>query len=307
MEPNVGIDVSKHTLEWCVGPDEKIQHTRNEPRPIAALVRRIVEIDPARIVVESTGGYERKLVLKLAEVGLPVIVVNPRRVRSFGEGLGFLAKTDSIDARLLALFGEKAEPEIRPILQGTDRLLADLVARRRQLVALIVAEKNRRETAVPAVLRTIAPVLRTLEKQVRDLEERIDTMLRQDADRAELLELLQTVPGVGPAVARTLLIDLPELGHLGRREIASLVGVAPFARDSGTFRGARRIRGGRSSVRTALYLAAMTASRFNPTMATTYQRLRQAGKPPKLAFVAIARKLLVALNAIARDRVAWQA
>jgi len=307
MEPNAGIDVSKHTLEWCLGPDQKIQHIRNEPRAIAALVRRMVQSDPARIIVESTGGYERKLVTKLAEAGLPVVVVNPRRVRSFGEGMGFLAKTDAIDARLLALFGEKAEPEIRPILQGTDRLLADLVARRRQLIAIIVAEKNRRETAAPAVLRTIAAVLRTLEKQVRELEERIDTMLRQDADRAELLELLQTVPGVGPAVARTLLIDLPELGHLGRREIASLVGVAPFARDSGTFRGARRIRGGRASVRTALYLAAMTASRFNPVMTATYQRLRQAGKPPKLAFVAVARKLLVALNAIARDRVAWQA
>ena len=214
--------------------------------------------------MESTGGYERKLVLKLAEAGLPVIVMNPRRVRSFGEGMGFLAKTDAIDARLLALFGERVEPEIRPILQGTDRLLADLVARRRQLVAMKTAEKNRKEIAEPVLQRTIAQVVRVLEKQVKDLDARIDSLLEQDADRAELLELLQTVPGIGPAVARTLLIDLPELGHLGRREIASLVGVAPFARDSGKFRGTRRIRGGRASVRTALYLAAMTASRFNP-------------------------------------------
>ena len=306
MTSNVGIDVSKHSLEWCCGSEGTIQHARNEPRPIASLVRRIVSLDPARIVVESTGGYERRLVLKLAEAGLPVVVVNPRRVRSFAVGMGFLAKTDAIDARLLALFGEKAEPPIRPILQGTDRLLADLVARRRQLVAMSVAEQNRRETAVAAVQRTIDPVLRTLRQSIRALEERIDRTLHQDAQTAELLELLQTVPGVGPAVARTLLIDLPELGHLGRREIASLVGVAPFAHDSGTFRGARRIRGGRASVRTALYLAAMTASRFNPTLAVIYQRLRKAGKPPKLAFVAVARKLLVALNAIARDRTAWQ-
>ena len=306
MGTNVGIDVSKHTLEWAVGVEGKIQHTRNELRPIAALVRRMVALDPERIVIESTGGYERAVVAKLAEAGLPVVVVNPRRVRSFGEGMGFLAKTDAIDARLLALFGEKVEPPIRPILQGTDRLLADLVARRRQLVAMIVSEKNRKETASAAVLRTITPVILTLQKLVRDIEQRIDTMLDQDPDRGELLELLQTVPGVGPAVARTLLIDLPELGHLGRREIASLVGVAPFARDSGTFRGARRIRGGRASVRTALYLAAMTASRFNPTLAALYQRLREAGKPPKLAFIAVARKLLVALNAIARDRTAWQ-
>ena len=306
MSACVGIDVAKYTLEWSAGPEGRIQHTRNEPRLIAALVRTMVVLDPERIVIESTGGYERRLVAKLAEAGLPVVVVNPRRVRSFGEGMGFLAKTDAIDARLLALFGEKARPPLRPILQGTDRLLADLVARRRQLVGMIVAEKNRKETAPAAVQRTIAPVLHTLQKLVRDLEQRIDTLLGQDPDRGELLALLQTVPGVGPAVARTLLIDLPELGHLGRREIASLVGVAPFARDSGTFRGARRIRGGRASVRTALYLAAMTASRFNPTLAELYQRLRQAGKPPKLAFIAVARKLLVALNAIARDRTAWQ-
>jgi transposase len=306
MTACVGIDVAKYTLEWSLGSEGKIQHTRNEPRPIAQLARRLVEIDPERIVVESTGGYERALVQKLAEVGLPIVVANPRRVRSFGEGMGFLAKTDAIDARLLALFGEKAQPPIRPILQGTDRLLADLVARRRQLISMIVAEKNRYDTAPRAVRRTIDPVLRTLSKLVRDLEQQIDTTLYRDAERAELLALLQTVPGVGPGVARTLLIDLPELGHLGRREIASLVGVAPFARDSGTMRGVRRVRGGRASVRTVLYLAAMTASRFNPPLTELYQRLRKAGKPPKLAFIAVARKLLVALNAIARDRTAWQ-
>jgi len=228
MAGAVGIDVSKHSLEWSAGSEGSIQHTRNEPRPIAQLTRRLVQIDPERIIVESTGGYERALVGKLAEAGLPVVVVNPRRVRSFGVGMGFLAKTDAIDARLLALFGEKAQPPIRPILQGTDRLLADLVARRRQLVSLIVAEKNRRDTATRPVRRTIDPVLRTLTQLVHKLEHQIDTTLSQDVERAELLELLQTVPGIGPGVARTLLIDLPELGHLGRREIASLVGVAPF-------------------------------------------------------------------------------
>lgn len=302
----VGIDVAKLTLEWSLGSEGKIQHTRNEPRPLAQLARRLVALDPDRIVVESTGGYERALVSKLAEAGLPVVVVNPRRVRSFGEGVGFLAKTDAIDARLLALFGEKVRPPLRPILQGTDRLLADLVARRRQLVSMIVAEKSRRDTAARPVRRTIETVLRTLSKLVRDLERQIDATLQKDAERAELLILLQTVPGVGPGVARTLLIDLPELGHLGRREIASLVGLAPFARDSGTLRGVRRIRGGRASVRTVLYLAAMTASRFNPALAELYQRLRKAGKPPKLAFVALARKLLTFLNAIAREKTPWQ-
>jgi len=302
----IGIDVSKHSLEWTHTSNGTIEHARNEPRPIAQLVRRLLTLDLERIVVESTGGYERGIVLKLAEAGLPVVVVNPRRVRSFGQGMGILAKTDAIDARLLALFGEKVEPPIRPILQGTDRLLADLVARRRQLVAMVVAEKNRRDTASESVRRTIDSLLASLAALVQKLDRKIDQVLHQDIERAELGELLQTVPGVGPGVSRTLLIDLPELGHLGRRQISSLVGVAPFARDSGTVRGIRKIRGGRASVRTALYLAAMTGSRFNPVLKELYDRLRQAGKPPKLAFVAVARKLLTILNAIARDRVAWQ-
>lgn len=303
----IGIDVSKHTLEWAAGPEGKIQHVRNEPRPITQLVRRLVALDPERIIVESTGGYERKLVLKLAEAGLPVVVVNPRRVRGLGESMGMLAKTDAIDARLLALFGEKVEPPIRPIVQGIERLLADLVARRRQLVAMVVAEKNRRDTATEPVRRTIDALLRTLAQHIRALDRRIEKALLEDTERAELSALLQTVPGVAPGVARTLLVDLPELGHLGRREISSLVGVAPFAKDSGTIRGSRRIRGGRASVRTALYLAAMTASRFNPVLRDLYERLRQAGKPPKLAFIAVARKLLTILNAIAREKTAWQA
>ena len=307
MTDCIGIDVAKHTLEWTAGSTGTIQHTRNEPRPIAALVRRLVTLGPGRIVVESTGGYERRIVTKLAEAGLPVVVVNPRRVRSFGQAMGILAKTDAIDARLLALFGEKVEPEIRPILQGTERLLADLVARRRQLIAMLVAEKNRRDTAAEPVRRTIDALLRTLDQHIRQLDGKIEKALVVDSERAELSELLQTVPGVGPGVTRTLLIDLPELGHLGRREISSLVGVAPFAKDSGTIRGSRRIRGGRASVRTALYLAAMTGSRFNPVLRDLYERLRQAGKPPKLAFVAVARKLLTILNAIAREKTAWNA
>ena len=306
MATSVGIDVSKHTLDWCPGSSGKIQQTKNEPRCIASLVRRVGAVEPERIIVESTGGYERKLVLKLAEANLPVIVVNPRRVRSLGEGMGMLAKTDAIDAKLLALYGEKAQPPIRPILQGRDRLLADLVARRRQLIATVVSEKNRCETAARPVQRSIAAVLRVLDREIKRIDQQIDQSIQEDADRSELSELLQTAPGVGPGVTRTLLVDLPELGHLGRREIAALVGVAPFAKDSGQYRGRRSIRGGRASVRTALYLAAMTASRFNPKMREVYQRLRESGKPPKLAFIAVARKLLVALNAIARERRAWQ-
>ncbi len=169
MRPCIGIDVSKASLDWAEGPEGEIRRIPNQPRAITQLARMLVSLDPERIVVESTGGYERTLVGKLAAMGLPIVIVNPRRVRSFGEGMGFLAKTDAIDAQLLALFGEKAEPEIRPILQGRDRLLADLVARRRQLVGLLVAEKNRKETAPTAVHSTIAPILRAIEKQITKL------------------------------------------------------------------------------------------------------------------------------------------
>jgi transposase len=306
MAANVGVDVSKHHLDWATAHHEKIHHTRNDGRSIAALVRRLVALAPERVIVESTGGYERRLVARLAEAGLPVVVINPWRARRFGEGLGILAKTDPIDARVLALFGERAQPTVRPIVQGRDRLAADLVARRRQLVAMLVAEKSRLDTAPTALRKEMASLVRLLAQRVARLERRIDALLADDPERRELSDLLQSVPGVGPGVARTLLIDLPELGHLDRREIVSLAGLAPFARDSGAKQGQRRIHGGRASVRTALYLAAMSASRFNPALKVLYQRLRAAGKPPKLAFVALARKLLTILNAIARERNAWQ-
>jgi transposase len=275
MAVNIGIDVSKAFLDWSEGPKSPIERVSNQRRSIAALVRKLRRLEILRIIVESTGGYERDLVQQLARAGLPVVVVNPRRVRSFGESIGWLAKTDGIDARLLALFGEKVEPEIRPILQGRERLLADLIARRRQLMKLLVSEKNRLGSASHALRSTFQPIVRAIEKQIEKLDARIDHMISEDEDQAELRQLVQTTPGVGPGVSRTLLIDLPELGHLGRREITSLVGLAPFARDSGTFRGYRRIRGGRASVRTALYLAAMTATRFNPTMKERHGPRRQ--------------------------------
>jgi transposase len=306
MGLQIGIDVSKHHLDWASSQDETVRHLRNDRRSVGQLVRRLAGLAPERIIVESTGGYERLVVDRLAEAGLPVVVVNPYRVRRLGEGLGILAKTDPIDARLLALYGEHVQPMIRPIPQGETRKLADLVARRRQLIALIVAEKSRLDTAPRHVRSDVAGVVKHLEGRIARLDRRIDAALVADPERAELFELLQSVPGVGPGVARTLVVDLPELGYLDRREIASLVGVAPFARDSGLKRGQRKVRGGRASVRTALYLAAMSASRFNPVLQELYQRLRKAGKPPKLAFIAVARKMLTMLNAIARERISWE-
>jgi transposase len=306
MGLQIGIDVSKHHLDWASSQDETVRHLRNDRRSVGQLVRRLAGLAPERIIVESTGGYERLVVDRLAEAGLPVVVVNPYRVRRLGEGLGILAKTDPIDARLLALYGEHVQPMIRPIPQGETRKLADLVARRRQLIAMIVAEKSRLDTAPRHVRSDVAGVVKHLEGRIARLDRRIDAALVADPERAELFELLQSVPGVGPGVARTLVVDLPELGHLDRREIASLVGVAPFARDSGLKRGQRKVRGGRASVRTALYLAAMSASRFNPVLRELYQRLRKAGKAPKLAFIAVARKMLTMLNAIARERTFWE-
>lgn len=306
MGLQIGIDVSKHHLDWASSQDETVRHLRNDRRSVGQLVRRLAGLAPERIIVESTGGYERLVVDRLAEAGLPVVVVNPYRVRRLGEGLGILAKTDPIDARLLALYGEHVQPMIRPILQGETRKLADLVARRRQLIAMIVAEKSRLDTAPRHVSSDVAGVVKHLEGRIARLDRRIDAALVADPERAELFELLQSVPGVGPGVARTLVVDLPELGYLDRREIASLVGVAPFARDSGLKRGQRKVRGGRASVRTVLYLAAMSASRFNPVLQALYERLRKAGKAPKLAFIAVARKMLTILNAIARERISWE-
>jgi transposase len=305
MDFCIGIDVSKHHLDWAGGPVRDARRLRNQREPIRRLVAQLQELDATRIVVESTGGYERPLVVALRAAGLPVVVAQPRRVRRFAQSLGWEAKTDGLDARLLALYGERVAPPLTAVRSPADEQLDAWMTRRRQLIAMICAEKNRLETASAVVARDIRSLVRVLERRVERLDEKIDAALAADPDRQELSALLQTVPSVGPGVARTLLIDLPELGQLNRRQISSLVGVAPFAKDSGRYRGHRRIRGGRAAPRTALYLAAMNGARFHPQLKAFYERLRAQGKPPKLAFVALARKLLTWLNAIARDRTPW--
>jgi transposase len=232
--------------------------------------------------------------------------MNPWRVRRLAESLGILAKTDPLDARLLARFGEVADPPVTVVRQGTQRLRADLIARRRQLVSIVVAEKNRLSLAPREIRTEIEALIAIVEKRVARIDQKIDALHAQNPEQSEVACILQSMPSVGPGVSRTLLIDLPELGSLSRREIASLVGVAPFARDSGKKRGQRRIRAGRASVRTALYLAAMNGARFNPKLRVVYERLRAAGKPPKVAFIALARILLVTLNAMVRDRTPWE-
>jgi transposase len=303
---SIGIDVSKLQLDWAAGPQAPVHRAANDRRGISALVRRLSQLNPDRIVVESTGGYEQPLLQALAEAGLAVALVNPWRVRRFGEGLGKLAKTDAIDAQLLAHFGSVVDLKPTPVRLGRQRLLADLVARRRQLLAMIVAEKNRIALAPRALRSEMAGLIQILERRVTRLDHKVDALLAEDPERTRIGELLRSVPGVGPGVARTLLVDLPELGALSRREIASLVGVAPFARDSGQKRGLRYTRAGRASPRTALYMASVTGARCNPVLRALYQRLRAAGKPPKLALIALARKLLTILNAMVREHSTWR-
>jgi transposase len=306
MEDCVGVDVSKHHLDWVLGDEGNVARVPNTPAGVRRLVAKLRGLEVELIVVESTGGYERKLTEALSEANLPVVLVNPWRVRRFGEGLGILAKTDPIDARILALYGERARPARRPLPASRQRQLADLVRRRRQLIAMIVAEKSRLDTASAIIRRDIQALVKVLERRVVKLDERIDAAIASDPERAEDRERLQSAPCVGPGVARALIVDLPELGALGRKQITSLVGLAPFAKDSGRKTGHRRIRAGRSGPRTALYLAAMNGARFNPVLKAMYERLTAAGKPPKVAFIALARKLLTILNAMVRDGTTWE-
>ena len=302
----VGIDVSKQHLDWAVGAEGVVDQVSNSRAGVRQLVTALGRIELESIVVESTGGYERVLTEALAAAALPVVLVNPWRVRRFGEGLGVLAKTDPLDARVLAMFGERARPAQRPLPGPRQREMADLVRRRRQLIAMIVAEKSRLDTASPIVRRDINSLVQLLERRVARLDERIDRAIADDPEKSEQWTRLQTAPCVGPGVARALIVDLPELGSLGRRQITSLVGLAPFAKDSGKKSGYRRIRAGRAAPRSALYLAAMNGARFNAVLKEMYQRLIAAGKPPKLALIALARKLLTILNAMVRDRTDWR-
>ena len=301
-----GVDVSKQHLDWAIGEAGQVKRVLNTRAGVRRLAVKLAKIDLELIVVESTGGYERELTEQLSAAGMPVILVNPWRVRRFGEGVGVLAKTDPLDARMLALYGERAKPQQRPLPGPRQREMADLVRRRRQLITMIVAEKNRLDTSTPSIRKDIKSVVALLERRVAKIDKQIDTAIDADPEKADNKQRLLSVPSVGPGVARALIVDLPELGALSRREIASLVGLAPFARDSGKKTGYRRIRAGRSAPRTALYLAAMNASRFNPALRPIYQRMIEAGKPPKVAFIAIARKLLTMLNAMVRDGTQWK-
>ncbi len=301
----VGIDVSKARLDVALGAAGELFSAANDGRGIATLVARLVELEPELVVVEASGGLQTALVAELGAAGMPVVVVNPRQVRDFARASGQLAKTDALDARILALFAERMRPEVRLLPDAQELELKALVARRRELVEMITAERNRLGSAPKVLHKEITAHIRWLEGRLKERDRDLDRMLRSSPLWREREDLLRAVPGVGPVLCATLLADLPELGALSRHEIAKLVGVAPLNRDSGTMRGRRTVWGGRAPVRAALYMATLVATRYNPAIAAFYRRLRAAGKPAKVALTAAMRKLLTILNAILKHRTPW--
>lgn len=302
----VGIDVSKAALDVAVRPTGASWRRPNDEAGIAELVTRLQPLAPQLIVLEATGGLERLVVTALALAGLPVAVVNPRQVRDFAKATGRLAKTDALDAAVLAHFADALRPEPRPLPDPQSQALAALVERRRQLVGMLTAEKNRLQQALPAVRAKVASHIAWLEQALKEVEAELDQTLHASPVWRERERLLRSVPGIGPTVARTLLAHLPELGQGSVKHLAPLVGLAPLKRDSGTWRGTRAIWGGRRHVRAALYMAALVAVRHHPVLRAFYERLLARGKPKKVALTACMHKLLTILHAVLRDRTSWQ-
>jgi transposase len=304
----IGIDVSKDRLDVAVRPTGETLVAARNAEGLDALIARLKPLAPAAIAVEATGGYETVVAATLTAAGLPVVVVNPAQVRAFAQALGKRAKTDPIDAAVIAHFVEATKPPIRPLPDADTRLLADLVARRRQIIGMIVAERQRQKRlANKRLQKSIARLLAALQKELSSLETDIDEAVRGSPLWRDKEDLLVSVPGVGKTIARTLLAELPELGSLDRRQVAALVGLAPWTRQSGKWKGKSFIGGGRASLRAALFPGAMVAARFNPQLKAFRTRLVQAGKPKLVALVATARKLLTILNAIIRDNQPWRA
>ena len=301
----VGIDVAKDHLDVHVRPDGAAWRVANDDAGIEALAARLAALAPAPIVLEATGGYQNAVVAALAVAGLPVAVVNPRQARRFAEGVGRLAKTDAIDAAILAHFADAVRPPPRPLPDDATRELADFLGRRRQILQMRLAEQQRLAVAAGRIRDAIRAHIAFLEGEEARLDADLDAAVRAGPVWRERDELLRSVPGVGPQTARVLLAELPELGATPSRQLAALVGLAPYNRDSGHGRGRRRIFGGRAGVRAMLYMAALTATRYNRPLAAFYQRLVARGKAKKVALIAVARKLLGILNVIAARRVAW--
>lgn len=303
----VGIDVSKKQLDVHVRPSGQAFIVSRDDEGLAMLVERLGSLCVQLVVVEATGGFEMTAAAAIAAANLPLAVVNPRQIRDFARALGRLAKTDTLDAEVIARFAETVRPEARPIATEEAQALGELVARRRQLIEMITAETNRRrQLTQPKLIRGLDRHLKTLQLELSEIEQDIDDQIRGSPAWREKEDLLRSAPGIGPTTARVQIAELPELGSLDRRKIAALVGLAPINRDSGVMRGTRHIAGGRAVVRSALYMATVAATRHNPLISTFYKRLRAVGKPAKVALIAAAHKLLTILNAMLRENTAWR-
>lgn len=306
MAEYVGIDVSGDSLDVCSLPSRQRHTVANDDTGIAALIEQLRQNLPALVVLEATGGLERQVVAALGTAQIPTVLVNPREARDFARATKRLAKTDRIDAEVLADFGLKLQPEIRPLPDAATAELEALVSRRRQLVEMVVVEKNRLSRCTSKVKPGIEKHIRWLQQQVERIESELDDAIKQSPLWRAKDKLLQSIPGVGPIVSRTLLAEMPELGMLSRGQAASLAGLAPFNVDSGKMRGQRHIWGGRAGVRVALYQAALVASRYNPVIRKMYQRLISNGRPKKVALIACARKLLLIANNLTRTNTPWR-
>ena len=306
----VGIDVSKDHLDIAVRPSGEVFAVPRTPASLEALARRLKEFNPQLVALEATGGFETVVTATLAAAGLPVVAVNPAQVRSFAKAIGQRAKTDPIDAGLIAHFAEATRPAVRALPDADTQMLADLVQRRRQIIEMTGAESQREKRAPARLKKSIARLLKALLKELNSVDTDIDGAIRGSPAWREKEDLLTSVPGIGPAISRTLIAEMPELGRLDRKEIAALAGLAPFTRQSGQWPGQwpgrSFIAGGRTSVRTALFIGAMAAKRHNPILKAFFDRLVAAGKPKMAALIAVARKLITILNAILRDQKPWQ-
>jgi transposase len=307
MDAYVGIDVSKDRLDIHVRPGDEAFAVSRDGKGLEQLAERLRELAPALVAVEATGGFEVIVAAAIAGAGLPLAVVNPAQIRHFAQAVGKRAKTDPVDAGVIAHFAEAVRPVPRALPDEAARLLAELVGRRRQIIDMIVAERQREKRATNVrVRKSLARHIAVLEKELMEIDGDIDTLVRGSPVWRAKEDLLASVPGIGKIIARILIAELPELGNLNRREIAGLAGLAPYTRQSGKWRGKSMIAGGRTTVRSATFLGALVATRHNPVLKAFYQRLLQAGKPKMVALIAVARKLLTVLNAILRDNRPWQ-
>ncbi|MBE7436755.1 MAG: IS110 family transposase [Anaerolineales bacterium] len=302
----VGIDVSKDRLDIAVLGETKASQTGNDEKGIAGLIRDMKALEPERIVVEATGGYQRAVVAGLFRKGLAVAVVNPSRVRQFARACGLLAKTDKLDAQILAVFGERVKPRLYEGKDEKERELSGLLVRRRQLEEMIKAEKNRLRTIQPSLQASVERIIHCIQSEKKDVEDQIGVFIAGQEEWQVGRRILASAPGVGPVATATFLADLPELGKMDRKKIAALVGVAPMNHDSGRKRGYRKTKGGRADVRSVLYMATLVACRYNPTIKVQYENLLKRGKEKKVALTACMRKFLTILNAMMRDQVPFR-